>query len=120
MVLIPGYCDHTVGSVNHGEAAVAVTHLNIHAGTVLAEIKDYPKHRLEDLAKRHLAYRVAVALKDHLGIEPTSSKDGIFSNVLRSVLHYLGDKPKRGVDKGIRDVRQLVSTALGDLRSRSE
>ena len=102
------------------EAAVAVEHLKYHSSAVLAATENYPRHRLEDLATKHLAYDVAAALKNHLGINPTTGTDGIFAQVLRLVLEYAGDRPKLGVDHETRDVRGLVSGALSELRSGRE
>ncbi|RRQ21972.1 hypothetical protein D6C00_08440 [Thiohalobacter thiocyanaticus] len=57
---------------------------------------EYPKGRLTDYARLELARIVIKALKSQ-GIEPTTTKEGLFSNVLAIVLETATGKPVNAV-----------------------
>lgn len=100
------------------EASMAIASLSWHVENALERIKEYEiNRRLPELGRKHLAYNTAIAIKDILGVEPTKDIDGRFANVLRAVMDCADISTKKGVDPENRDVRDLISYALKEIKA---
>lgn len=98
-----------------GEAAKAVEQLQILADTALAANK-FPKGGSYRSGEIRLACDVAMALKGHLQINPSTYDDGALTKVLRLIFQWEGVGRRQRYDStGERNVRALVTTAVQHL-----
>ncbi|BAZ92607.1 anti-sigma factor [Thiohalobacter thiocyanaticus] len=95
-----------------------ITTLHRHLGKIISALSEgshaadeFPKGRLTDYARLELARVVIKALKSQ-GIEPTTTKEGLFSNVLAIVLEMATGKP-------VSAVHALAAEAIRTYRSDS-
>ncbi len=110
-----GVNDEEVEGFTFYEAAHAIRYIAHHVREALEQTKDHPKNRLEEWPRRNLTEGVGIALIKCLDVKPTFGVSGLFGDVLVAVLDCAGDTPKKGVDKGARDVRDLLKQASIDL-----